>query len=115
MVPTISCPGTRGYLIPGNVPSLVSESLWQIPQACTLIRTSPAPGSGMGRSTSSKGPLGRDTWATRITVMFPRSLALTSEEGKPALQVRREVGKCRVDIGRLGGTRPLGRRPLGGQ
>ena len=48
----------------------MSESLWQMPQACTLIRTDPAPGSGIGRSTISKGPFGRETCATRIIAMF---------------------------------------------
>src|SRR5262245_2684976 len=41
-----------------------------MPQACTLIRTVLAAGSGIGRSTISKGPLGRDTCATRIFAMF---------------------------------------------
>ena len=39
------------------MPSLVKASLWQTPQACTLIRTWPGPGSGMSRSTSSKRPV----------------------------------------------------------
>src|SRR5438132_10916612 len=45
-----------------------------MPQATTLIRTDPAPGSGSGRSTISKGPFGRETCATRITAMFPPSV-----------------------------------------
>src|SRR5262245_36278315 len=40
-----------------------------MPQAWTLIRTHPDPGSGVGRSTSSRGPPGRETWATRIVAM----------------------------------------------
>src|SRR6516162_412209 len=40
-----------------------------MPQACTLIRTDPGPGSGIGRSTSSRGPPGRETWATRIVAL----------------------------------------------
>src|SRR5262249_53363969 len=40
-----------------------------MPQACTLIRTLPGPGSGIGRSTISKGPFGRETCATRIPAM----------------------------------------------
>ena len=32
----------------------MSTSLWQTPQACTLIRTCPAPGSGISRSTISE-------------------------------------------------------------
>src|SRR5262249_34179220 len=57
----------------GNSPSLVTESLWQMPQACTLIRTVLGPGSGIGRSTISKGPFGRETCATRIVAIFPSS------------------------------------------
>jgi hypothetical protein len=49
---------------------LVSESLWQMPQASTLIRTDPGPGSGTGRSTISKGPFGRETCTTRIVAMI---------------------------------------------
>jgi hypothetical protein len=52
-------------------PSLVNESLWQIPQACTLIRTDPAPGSGISRSTISKAPPGRETCIARIFDMLP--------------------------------------------
>src|SRR5690348_15987972 len=66
ITPTTSCPGTRGKVMPGHWPSMVKTSLWQTPQAWTLIRTDPGPGSGIGRSTSSRGPPGRETWATRI-------------------------------------------------
>ena len=52
--------------MPGNNPSLVKESLWHTPQACTLIRTCMGPGSGMSRSTISKGPLGLDTCTERM-------------------------------------------------
>src|SRR5262245_59784321 len=55
--------------MPGKVPSLVNASLWQTPQADTLIRTVPGSGSGTGRSTISKGPFGRETWATRMVAM----------------------------------------------
>ena len=44
--------------MPGKVPVTAEESLWQMPQASTLIRTSPGPGSGIGRSTSSSGASG---------------------------------------------------------
>src|SRR5262249_9785948 len=69
ITPTTSWPGTRGKVMPGHWPSLVKTSLWQTPQAWTLIRTAPGPGSGIGRSTSSRGPPGRETWATRIVAM----------------------------------------------
>src|SRR5438552_5734825 len=45
-----------------------------MPQALTLIRTDPAPGSGIGRSTISKGPFGWETCATRITAILPPSV-----------------------------------------
>jgi len=37
-----------------------------MPQAWTLIRTHPAPGSGIARSTISNAPVGRLIWAARI-------------------------------------------------
>jgi hypothetical protein len=52
--------------MPGINPFFVTESLWQTPQAWTLIRTDPAPGSGISRSTISNGPPARGTWTTRI-------------------------------------------------
>src|SRR5436309_2053262 len=69
MRPLISCPGERGYLIPGNNPSLVRTSLWQTPQANTLIRTCPGPGSGISRSTISKAAPGLGTCTTFILAM----------------------------------------------
>src|SRR5258708_20966818 len=66
----------RGYSIPGKIPSFVMVSLWQIPQAWTLMRTDPAPGSGMSRSTISNGPLGRGTWTARIFAMLPPVILL---------------------------------------
>ena len=33
ITPTTSCPGTRGKVMPGQWPSLVIASLWQMPQA----------------------------------------------------------------------------------
>src|SRR5262249_14729639 len=61
--------GRRGKVMPRHWPSLLKTSLWQTPQAWTLIRTDPGPGSGIGRSTRSRGPPGRETWATRIVAM----------------------------------------------
>lgn len=52
--------------MPGNNPSLVKESLWHTPHTCTLIRTCLAPGSGISRSTISRGPLGLDTCTERM-------------------------------------------------
>src|SRR6266481_2318784 len=39
-------------------------SLWQTPQACTRMRTSPTPGSGISRSTISKPAPGLEICAT---------------------------------------------------
>src|SRR5579864_1864531 len=69
ITPTTSCPGTRGKVMPGHWPSLVKTSLWQTPQAWTLIRTDPGPGSGIGRSTSSRGPPARETCTARIVAL----------------------------------------------
>src|SRR5271155_284479 len=54
-------------MMPGHNPSLVSTSLWQTPQACTLTRTSPGPGVGMSRSTISHAPW---AFATCTTFIF---------------------------------------------
>src|SRR5437773_11803969 len=56
----------RGYCNPGQWPSLTSESLWQMPQAWTLIRTHSGSGWGIGRSTISNGQPGRAICAARI-------------------------------------------------
>src|SRR5207249_2719852 len=65
-VPATSCPGMRGYWMPGHKPSFVSTSLWQTPQACTLMRTCPKSGSGISRLTISKSPPGLEICATFI-------------------------------------------------
>src|SRR5262249_11255134 len=65
-----SCPGTRGYWIPGQSPSLTNESLWQTPHASTLTRTHSRSASGMSRSTNSSGPPARGTWTTRIFLLM---------------------------------------------
>src|SRR6478735_11656862 len=68
--PMTSCPGTRGYWIPGQSPSLTNESLWQTPHASTLTRAHPRSGAGMSRSTNSSGPPARGTWTTRIFLLM---------------------------------------------
>src|SRR6266851_2918303 len=52
--------------MPGKSPSFVMKSLWQMPQACTRMRTCPAPGFGISRSTISKSAPGFGTCATFI-------------------------------------------------
>ncbi len=52
--------------MPGQAPSFVSMSLWQTPQACTLMRTSPATGLGISRSTISKSAPAWGSWAAFI-------------------------------------------------
>src|SRR6266481_2041471 len=68
--PAISWPGTRGYCRPGQSPSLTMTSLWQTPHASTLMRTCPRPGSGIGRSTSSRAPPGLLTCTAFMSGMF---------------------------------------------
>ena len=58
------------YWMPGNNSSLVKESLWHTPHACTMILTCLAPGSGVSLSTISKGPLCLDTYTESIYHMF---------------------------------------------
>src|SRR5258708_24694233 len=52
--------------MPGQCPSFVRESLWQTPEACTRMRTWPAPASGISRSTTWYGPVALTTCAARI-------------------------------------------------
>src|SRR5229473_2691946 len=52
--------------MPGQYPSFTRLSLWQMPQACTRMRTCPAVGLGISRSTISKSAPGFGTSATFI-------------------------------------------------
>jgi hypothetical protein len=47
----------------------VNTSLWQTPQACILMRTSPIVGVGISRLTISKSAPGFDTCAAFIVVV----------------------------------------------
>src|SRR5579863_9989890 len=66
MTPATSCPGMRGYWMPGHKPSFVSTSLWHTPHAWTLISTCPAPALGISRSTISNSPPAFEICATFI-------------------------------------------------
>src|SRR5438309_9159971 len=63
--------------MPGQIPSFVSESLWQTPDACTRMRVWPGPGSGISRSTIWYGPLALTTWAARILGIDPPTHMVT--------------------------------------
>src|SRR5215467_7341454 len=52
--------------MPGQEPSFVNTSLWQMPQACTLMRTCPEVGLGISRSMIWKSAPGLETCATFI-------------------------------------------------
>src|SRR5260370_34459917 len=52
--------------MPGKSPAFVMNALWQMPQACTRMRTCPAAGFGISRSTISKSAPGFGTCATFI-------------------------------------------------
>src|SRR5450432_217179 len=64
--------------MPGHVPSFVSASLWQTPQACTLTRTCPTPGLGISLSTISKSAPGFGIRATFIGVIATLEVAMLS-------------------------------------
>src|SRR5215472_3646565 len=52
--------------MPGLEPSFVNTSLWQMPHACTLMRTCPEVGLGISRSMIWKSAPGLETCATFI-------------------------------------------------
>jgi hypothetical protein len=54
----------------GNSPSFVTESPWQMPHACTLIRTCLFLGSGTARSTISNEPWGLETCTERNVLFY---------------------------------------------
>src|SRR3984893_10273796 len=95
-IPTTSCPGTRGYWIPGKAPCLVNESLWQTPQAWTLMRTCRAVGSGTSRSTISKGPLALLTCTARM-----RDIANYKELRRLSVDTERQIAHSRVRLSGL--------------
>ena len=55
-----------GIAEPGKVPVTAKTSLWQMPHASTLRRTSRGLGSEIGRSTNSSGAFGSLTCTTRM-------------------------------------------------
>src|SRR5215217_6495096 len=71
--------------MPGHQPSLVNTSLWQTPQACTLIRTCPGLGWGISRSTIWKSAPGPAICAAfivamaTVVVLIPLSLHLEDD------------------------------------
>ena len=82
--------------MPGQSPSFVRESLWQMPDACTLIRTRPVPGSGTSRSTISIGPLALVTCAAFILGIVDSS----SANRRPRIRWRpRPAEECRAARG----------------
>src|ERR1017187_7394614 len=110
-IPTTSCPGTRGYDTPGKCPSFVNESLWQIPQACTLIRTDPAPGSGISRSTISKGPPGLETCTARMFDILPPIINFAQSRVTERADFRPVRRRQDQDFKQFVRIRPPARRP----
>src|SRR5579864_7484919 len=90
--------------MPGHNPSLVSTSLWQTPQACTLIRTCPASGVGISRSTISKSAPGLETCAAFICAIFIGTTLLVAIN--PPMNFGHEVGK-RLSLQKAAVTRGL--------
>ena len=52
--PTISWPGTHGYMVPGHSPRAVWMSEWQTPQYRISMATSAAPGARRGMVKGAK-------------------------------------------------------------
>src|SRR5256885_16467061 len=98
--------------MPGKVPSLVRVSLWQIPQAWTLMRTWPAAGSGTSRPMISRGPLGRGTWTTRtVDIGYLHAAGYHGLEAD-AVPVRVAAAPARLPLPRVVGLlRRLGQGP----
>src|SRR5216684_5053263 len=91
--------------MPGKSPSFVMKSLWQMPQACTRMRTCPAAGFGISRSTISKSAPGFGTCATFIlaieTLRFYSGLTLETWMHVPrkpthSHAARRSAGRKKV-------------------
>ena len=53
--PTTWCPRMIGRWRGGVLPSISSSSVWQTPQVCTLIKSSPSTGTGSARSAFRSG------------------------------------------------------------
>src|ERR1700704_1997994 len=84
--------------MPGHKPSFVSTSLWQTPQACTLIRTCPTPGSGISRSTIRKSAPGLETCATFIVPTATAVVAINPPENSVTF-----VEKLHLPFGKASG------------
>src|ERR1700680_5112695 len=97
--------------MPGHKPSFVSTSLVHPPQACTLIRTCPAPGSGISRSTILKSPPGLEICATvigaasgftatlRVAIEPPMNSVLCCDEEHSCLDSKPDCPLYRFRIG----------------
>ena len=66
----------------------MSTSLWQTPQACTLMRTCPAPGLGISRSTISKSAPGLGICATFIGAIATLVVAMDPPMNDQAMNYR---------------------------
>src|ERR1035438_1262172 len=113
MRPAISCPGTRGYWMPGQRPSFTNASLWQMPQASTLILTWARPGSGIFLSTSSRLPPGLATW-TAFIVGIGSSTASRESRGFVEGRARTPIAPLlSSSLGVLGTVAGLGEIAIG--
>src|SRR6266478_5546356 len=79
--------------MPGQYPSFTRLSLWQMPQACTRMRTCPAVGLGISRSTISKSAPAFGTNATFIFAIETLRLFI--------LDLRPQVGCTARAIGHI--------------
>jgi hypothetical protein len=72
--------GHPGILNPGRQPVFRKASLWQTPQAWTLMRTCPAPGFGTSRSTIWKSAPGAGICAAFIVAISTCVVAMVPPE-----------------------------------
>src|SRR6516164_10563700 len=72
-MPTPSWPGTKGGVgLTGQSPLAACMSVWHRPEASIFTRTWPSPGSGIGRSSMTRGCLNALTTAALMGCSFQR-------------------------------------------
>src|SRR5580693_7397904 len=76
--------------MPGQYPSFTRTSLWQMPQASTRMRTCPAGGCGISRSTISKSA---PAFGTCTTFIFAIEIlhSFLNSHSKPGRQKRKRT------------------------
>src|SRR5215469_16050857 len=102
--------------MPGLEPSFVNTSLWQMPHACTLMRTCPEVGLGISRSMIWKSAPGLETCATFIVATETVIVAIQPptaccRDHKPFARYA-SYGPCDSDLNRQLKNGNLGRQAV---